>query len=332
MAALVLMFAGMSAAKDPKEMKFCISQGWLENPSSMALNAGYKDAMKQFGGTGTFANANFDSKKQIDQIAAFIEMKPDALFVAPADTKAITPIVQKAIDAGIPVFSADTLVAGAAVINTAFSNNFGMGEYSGDYIAKRLNGKGKVGTVELPNNETWDMRAQGFFWAMRKYPDIKVVARWAYNPAGNVRPRQAIDNMLAANPKKGDIDAFFCGWDGASMEGALAVKAAGREKEGIFFTGIDGGVQPFEYIVQEGNPFAMDCSQSMYMMAYLNVFYAQEYLAGNKVPRIIITPTYAVDRELLLQTMKKTGSDIKKIGATYDRPGEYLKLGWVRAL
>jgi ribose transport system substrate-binding protein len=320
-AALIVGLGGIAAAKD---YKFAVSQGWLDNPSGQTLKKGFQDAFKEFGGEATFVQAAYDAKLQAEQIESFIKMKPDAIFVTAADTKAITTAVRHAIEAGIPVFSGDSLIAGAGCTVTIMSNNFGMGVYTMDFIAKRLKGKGNIGVIDLPSNETWDMRALGMKWALRKYPDIKIAAEWAFNPAGNVKPRQAVDNMLTAHPS-GQLDAIWCAWDGAAMEGALAIKAAGRENE-IFTTGIDGGVQAFEYIKAKGVPMALSMAQSMYLMAYMNVYYAHQYLAGNKVPRLVISPTYAVTEE----TIKDL--DPKVVGDQYDRPGEAEKLGWERAL
>ena len=318
---LVLGLAGFAAAKD---YKFCVSQGWLDNPSGQTLKKGFQDAFKEFGGDAKFVQAAYDAKLQSEQIESFIKMKPDAIFVTAADTKAISSAVRRAVEAGIPVFSGDSLIAGAGCTSTIMSNNFGMGVYTLDYIAKRLNGKGSIGVIDLPSNETWDMRALGMKWALRNYPDLKIVSEWAYNPAGNVKPRQAVDNMLTANPK-GKLDAIWCAWDGAAMEGALAIKAAGRADE-IFTTGIDGGVQAFQYIKTEGVPMALSMAQSMYLMAYMNVYYAHQYLEGKKVPRLVISPTYAVTEETLKDL------EPKEVGDSYDRPGKAYELGWERVL
>jgi ribose transport system substrate-binding protein len=306
--ALATVFPAVSTAKD---YKFAIAQGWLDNPSGQALRKGFQDAIKEFGGEGTFVQAGYDPKLQTEQIESFIKMKPDAIFVTAADTKAISSAVRRAVEAGIPVFSGDSLIAGAGCTTTIMSNNFGMGAYTADYIAKRLKGEGNIGVIDLPSNETWDMRALGMYWALRKYPGIKVVAKWAYNPTGNVTPRQAVDNMLTAHPK-GKLDA-------------LAFNSAGRQDE-IFTTGIDGGTQAFEYIKAEGIPMALSMAQSMYLMAYMNVYYAHQYLAGEKVPRLVISPVYAITEKELMNLKPK------EVGETYDRPGMAFKIGWERVL
>ena len=325
--ALFMVFPVFSAAKD---YKLAISQGWLDNDSGQNLRRGYKQGIKDFFGENAlkdakFANSSYNTKLQTEQIEAFIKMKPDALFVTASEAASIAAAIKRAVEAGIPVFSGDSLIAGTACTTSVLSNNFGMGLLTGEYAAERLNGKGKIGVVGLPANETWDHREQGLDWLLRDYPGIEVVARWNYDPAGAVTPRQGIDNMLAAHPKKGDIDAIWCAWDGAAMEGALAIKNAGRLGE-IFTTGIDGGTNAFTYIKGDKTAMKFTAAQSMWAMAYMSVYYASEYLKGHKVPRLVISPVYAITAEELKNV------DVKKYGDTYDHPGVARKLGWKRSL
>ena len=316
--ALTLLAPGLVSAK---ELKFACSLGWMENESGQRQRWGFEAAVKELGGTITFTDANYDPKKQSEQIEAFIKQKPDALFVTPSDPAGIALAVRRAVEAGIPVFSADAIIPGAAVTTTICSNDFGMGTWSLDWVAKKLGGKGKIGIIDLPSNESWDLRGQGAKWALKNWPDIKVVAKWSWDSTGAVTPRQAVDNMLTANPNKGDLDAIWCAWDGAAMEGALAIKAAGRQDE-IFTTGIDGGKQAFDFIKSD-TPFKLTMAQSIYTMSYMCVFYAHKYIAGEQVPRTVIAPVYAVTKDTL--------KGIKK-PEDYDIPGVAKKFGWEKSL
>ncbi len=104
-------------------------------------------------------------------------------------------------------------------------------------------------------------------------------------------PVRAVDNILSSNS---DIAAIWCAWDGAATEGTLAARAANRLD--LIITGIDGGTQAFNYI-QAGTPLKLTMAQTFFEMAYLDVLYAHEHLAGRNAPRTIITPAYAVTRK-----------------------------------
>ena len=322
-AATALLVAGALARPRPahaKDFKFAVALGWTTYESGRHIQFGYSDSIAKLGGTATVTDAGFDPKKQSDQIDSMISGKPDALFVSPADDAAIAPAVKRAIAAGIPVFVSDSLIPGTLVTNSVLSDNFGMGYYTADWMAKKLGGKGNVATVSLPQNESWDERTLGMQLAFSRYPDIKVLSNWAYAMAGSVTPRQAVDNVLTEHA---DLNAIWCAWDGAGVEGALAVKAAGRSDK-VFLTSIDGGKQTFEYL-KSNTPLKMSLAQSFYEMCYLNVFYAHELLAGRKLPRLVLSPVYAVTAETLAQ-----GSVAHY--DTYDQPGVAGKFGWTRVL
>ncbi len=301
--------------------QFALSLGWSEGESGQHIAHGFKDAVAKYGGTLTVADAAYDAKRQSDQIDAFIKAKPSALFVSASDPAAIAPAVKRAVDAGIPVFAVDSLIPGVLVATTALSNNFGMGAYMLDFIAQKLGGKGKIAVIDLPANETWDLRADGMYWELQQYPNIEVVGKWSYNSTGAATPRQGADGLITAHP---DIQAMWCAWDGAAIAGALSAHAAG--KDAIFTTGIDGGRQVFNAMVatQPGaGGVALTMAQTFYTMAYVDVFYAHEVLQGHKAPRIVITPVYAVTQDML------KGHPIPD---NYDVPGEAEKLGWKRVL
>ena len=300
---------------------YCVSLGWEENESGQRQRRGFEEAFTKYNVKAKFANANYNAKLQSEQIDAFIRLKPVAIFVTPSDPAGITQACKRVVEAGIPLFVADAIIAGVPATLSICSNDFGMGVWTMDYIARKLGGKGKIGMVDLPNNESWDLRGQGARFALRKYPGIEIVAQFSYDSEGSITSRQAIDNMLTANPK-GSLDAIWCAWDGAAQEGAAAIKAAGRDNE-IFTTGIDGGKYAFD-VIRSGGPFKITMAQSIYYMSYMCVEYCQKYLNGEQVPRFIISPVYAVDKELLDKSPENAYD--------YDIPGTADKFGWVNVL
>ena len=312
-----LIVSGTMALADGK---FAVSLGWQENESGQRQTQGFEAAFRDFGvaeGDVLYANANYDPKLQSEQIDAFIRTNPKALFVTPSDPAGITQAVNRAIDAGIPVFVADAFIAGAPAVTSIASNDFGMGVYSMRWLIDQIGGEGKIAMVDLPNNEAWDLRGQGAMFELSQHPDVELVAKWSYDTTGAVSPRQALENMLTANPS-GELDGIWSAWDGAAMEGALAIKAAGREGE-IITTGIDGGEYAFS-IMRSGETFGLTMAQSIYYMSYVSVQYAMQHLEGKTVPRFIVAPVYAVTPEVL--------ENAPEDAHNYDIPGVAASWGW----
>ncbi|NQT85131.1 sugar ABC transporter substrate-binding protein [bacterium] len=316
-------FLDALASGPKREAKFCVALGWQENESGQRQRKGFEDAFEALGGAATFADANYNPKKQSEQIDAFIEMKPDAIFVTPSDPAGITQACQRVVDAGIPLFVADAIIAGVPATTSICSSDFRMGVWSMDYIARKIGGKGRIAMIDLPENEAWDLRGQGARFALKMYPDIKVVQVHHHDSQTGVKPRQVVDNMLTANPA-GKLDAIWCAWDGAAEEGAQAIEAAGRADE-VITTGIDGGKRAFGTI-KSGSPFKVTMAQSIYFMSYMTVFYAHRHLAGEQAPRFIISPVYAVDKARL-DALPETQQP-----EDYDIPGKAHEFGWTPEL
>ena len=74
--------------------------------------------------------------------------------------------------------------------------------------------------------------------------------------------------------------------------------------------------------IQLGEGFKLTMAQSVYWMSYMDVFYAIEYLKGNKAPRFVVAPVYAVTKEVL----DAVPSGL--IAFDYDIPGYEKTLGW----
>ncbi len=303
------------AAPSEASDQVAVSLGWQENESGQRFTQGYEEAFAEFGWDYVISNANYDPKLQSEQIDAFIKLNPRALFVTCSDPAGITASVRRAVESGIPVFTADCYIAGVQAVTQIASNNYGMGMYTMEYILGSIGGEGTVGMIGLPNNESWDLRELGARYVLQNYPDVEIVY-WPYDATGAVTPRQAIENMITA---RDDLDAVWCSWDGAAMEGALAASQAGRDD--LILTGIDGGERAFEQI-QTGGPFKLTMAQSIYWMSYMDVYYANEYFEGNKTPRFVVAPVYAADKETLDAVPDTLDA------ADYDMPGMEVELGW----
>ena len=298
------------------KVRVAVSEGWGDSNSAFHYDAGFKAGMEKFGWEATYSQANFDPKLQSEQIDAFIKTKPTALFVTCSDPAGIKAAVNCAAAAGIPVFTADCYITGAEAVTQIASNNWGMGAYTMQYIMDQIGGKGKIGLLGLPENETWDQREFGARYVLTNYPDVEIV--WApYDLTGAVTPGQAITNMMTANP---DLVAIWCAWEDAAMSGGLSAATAG--KNDMIFTGIDGSQASFTQI-QTGGPFKLVMAQSMFWMSYMDVIYANQYLFGNKTaPRFVGAPVYAVTKEVL------DALPAEFVSWDYDQYDNAEKYGW----
>jgi len=259
-----------------------VSQCNLGEPWRVQMNADLKAAAEKHPElTLVFKDAENDTQKQQAQIEELLAAKVNLLIVSPKEAQPLTAPVAKAYQAGIPVIVLDRAVIGDQYTCFIGVDNKKIGRAAGKWLAKRLDGKGRV--VELMGLATSTPsqdRHAGFEEVMVRHPDIRVLyeidMKWLEPDA-----RKAMETALAKFEK---IDAVFAHNDPGAHGAYLAAKAAGREKQ-MLFVGIDA-------LPQEGQKYV---SEGLLNVTFQNptggaeaIDTALKILAGQPVPKKIV--------------------------------------------
>ncbi len=315
---------------------YAVSLGWMENPSGQRQRQSFEDAFKRFGITDySIVDANYDAKKQSEQINAIIAKKPKALFITPSDPVGIADAVKKAADAGINVYCSDGFVPGASVVSTVAFDNYAGGMFTMQLLADKLlekypgNDDIEIAMIDLPSNEGWDARGHGakYVLSLPQYSRIKVKKTWSWDSTGQVTPRNAVDTFLSSDPDK-KLKAIWCAWDGAVFEGLEATATARPE---IIYTGSDGGRQCFEKMAAYPDQFVMTVGESVYSMPEMLVNYAMDFQGGNRVPRIVMAPGFGITGDMIREAYEikdytVDGITVWDLVCDYDLPGYVDKI------
>jgi ribose transport system substrate-binding protein len=288
---------GQAQGGKGKPLAVAATFGDLGNPFFYTMGKGVEDAAKKIDPNAkvTVVSSGYDLNTQVGQIDTFIAAGVDMIILNAADTKGIAPAVKKAKAAGIIVVAAD-VDADGGVDATVTSNNFQAGQQSGEYIAKRLGGKGSVVIVNGPPVSAVIDRVNGCKEVLAKYPDIKILSE-NQNAGGNREGGlRVMTDLLTAFPK---IDAVFAINDPTGIGCELAMKQAKREKE-MFVVGVDGAPDAEVALKVADGSFAASASQDPYTMATKAVQTAWEIKGGTKPaqPKILI-PTTLITRDNL---------------------------------
>ncbi|HEY3861770.1 MAG TPA: substrate-binding domain-containing protein [Verrucomicrobiae bacterium] len=193
-----------------------------------------------------FKDAENDSLKQRAQVEEFVGSKVDLLIISPKEAQPLTEPVARAYQAGIPVIVLDRAVLGDQFTCFIGADNKKIGKAAGQWIAKRLGGKGNV--VELKGLMTsipGQDRHEGFLEGIAG-TDIKVIfqadMKWMEPDA-----RREMESALS---RFDHIDLVYAHNDPGAHGAYLAAKAAGRD--GIIFVGIDALPQEGMAYVAQG--------------------------------------------------------------------------------
>ena len=157
------------------------------------------------------------------------------LIVAPNEAEAITPVIEKVYDAGIPVILVDRKINSEKYTAYVGADNYEIGRRAGEYIADRLKGKGRVIEIAgLKGSTPAVERHRGMVEALKAAPDVQVIASveagWFQQKAGEV-----MDSLLDVYPQ---VDLVFAQNDRMAIgayEKARQKKRAGQ----IAFVGVD---------------------------------------------------------------------------------------------
>ena len=152
-----------------------------------------------------YSDANGQTSMLIRQIEKFIKDKVDVIIIGTNDEEAVVPVISKAMSQGIAVIILDRGVKTENYSTFINSDNVNIGKIGAEYIAKRLNGKGKVLLFEgLQKADVTHLRTKGFMDEILKYKEIEVIKR-----TGNYLRKDAIKETEELVKNNISVDAIF---------------------------------------------------------------------------------------------------------------------------
>lgn len=138
---------------------------------------GFEDAGRQYGvKTVLGGSTKYDLNESLTAFEQVVAMKPAGIAVTAMDAEAYAPIIDKAIEAGIPVVTFDIDSPKSKRISYIGTENYDAGANAAHYIAEQLGGQGKVAAVTNKGQANIVERIKGFEDTLAaEYPGIEVV-------------------------------------------------------------------------------------------------------------------------------------------------------------
>ncbi len=228
-----------SCSQDVKKYRIGVSQCsddiWRDKQNSeLKIGAYFHDNVDL-----CFAAAYDSDERQIQQIDSLVGTGIDLLIVAPNQVSTISPAIDRAYDKGIPVIVFERKTNTKKYTAYMGADNYEMGHLMGEYVANRLNERGRIIEVMgLKGSSPAIERHNGFREAIAEHPGIQVVATlqgdWT-EPTAYKTVKQWLDKNKDA---AGKIDLVF----GMNDRTAMGARKAFEEAGGVLplFCGIDG--------------------------------------------------------------------------------------------
>jgi ribose transport system substrate-binding protein len=233
---------GSAASGEQKSYNMTLIAGVKGDEFYITMNCGAQEKAKELGVTLDFQGPDeFDAAQQTPIVNAVAAKKPDAVLVAPTDTKAMFAPIQQLADAGSKVVLVDTTLENPQMaVSQIASDNEGGGAEAANTLAELIGGSGKVFVINVkPGISTTDARAAGF---EKKAKELGL--EYIGQEFSNDKPEVAAAKVKAALAKNPDLKGIFA-TNLFSAEGAAAgVREAG--KSDVKIVGFDAGPKQVE--------------------------------------------------------------------------------------
>jgi ribose transport system substrate-binding protein len=235
----------------------------------------------------------WDLARQTSQVENFINQGMNAIVIAPVDSRGIVSAVEEANRANIPVFTADISAAGGDVTAHIASDNAQGGRLVGEFLARRLNGRGKVAILDQPTVTSVTDRVRGFREAMAAYPGIEIVAAPAVERGLREVAKQKTDNLLQSHR---ELTAIFGSNDDCALGALASIRASGRT--GVVIVGFDATPEA-QAAIREGTGLLADAIQYPEVIGRRTIEVVARRLKGETVPHSIPIAVGLVTRDSL---------------------------------
>jgi ribose transport system substrate-binding protein len=181
-----------------------------------------------------------DLGEQVNLVEQMMARQVNAIVIAPADSKALVPVLKRAKEAGILVINidnkldADVLKQANLEVPFVGPDNRAGARKVGEALASHLKAGDKVAIIEgIPTAYNGQQRRLGFEDAM-KAAGLKVVSV----QSGNWEMEKANNVASALLSEHGDLKAILCANDNMALGAVAAIQAAGKSGQ-VLVVGFD---------------------------------------------------------------------------------------------
>lgn len=281
---------------DDGKIRVGFSQMSNSAPWRIAESDSIKEEAKKRGYDLVFTNAEGQTAKQVSDVEDLIAQQVDYILLAPREYNGLTPALQSAKEAGIPVILIDRAAAGTPgedYVTLIASDFVWEGEEAGRWLAKQKDGE--IDIVELRGTAGASVakdRSEGFNNIVDQKSRMNIVASQVAEFSRS-EAQKVMTNIIQA--KNGDFDAVYAHNDEMAIGAVNALKAANMKPgEDVLIIGIDGQKNAVEAIKAGEMSATVTCSPFFGPVAFDVI---EKLERGESVPGNVINEDTLYDSE-----------------------------------
>jgi ribose transport system substrate-binding protein len=177
--AMLVAIACGGSAGGPKtaKLRFAVIPKSLDLPVFNYAKIGAEREAARRGGIEVLWRGpeNADQLRQKEILESFITQRVDGIAISSLNGDFLTPIIDRAVDAGIPVVTWDSDAPKSKRTVFYGVDDLAAGRILGEHAAALLGGKGKVAIITSYGATNLERRLRGVRESVAKYPGIEVV-------------------------------------------------------------------------------------------------------------------------------------------------------------
>lgn len=237
-----------------------------------------------------FKDAGGNTAQQMADIEHMAAQGVDVLITSPRDSVVMTPLISKIHAQGIPVILLSRMVESDDFTTFIGASNIDIASKAAHYLAKRLEGKGRILILQhIPTSTPGRDRTNGFLDVMQTYPGIEIAAIMRADSLRNLAIKR-VEDALAKNLQ---FDAIYAQSDSMASGARLALMKAGIDPGRFPTIGIDYISEARDAIIAG----QQDASFTYPTFGKAGAEIAIKILKGESVPKSIIVESIAVTRD-----------------------------------
>ena len=273
-----------------------------------------------------FTTAENDGQRQARQIDSMIARKVDLIVVAPDNVNDVTPAIERAYRAHIPVILFDRKVKTTHYTASIGGDNVEAGREVARFLASKLDGKGTVVEITgLKDASPVIERHRGFHEVMKNYPGIKVVTL-----ESNWKMERAQELMKQYLDKGGHADGVFGHSDLGAIGAFLEAERRGLAKQ-MLIVGIDGLPGTWEGVdrVKKGQfaaSYVYPTQGDKVIELAINILQGKPYKKDNYLKSFLATPENCAAITLQYQELDAKVKNMKQISDHLDSYSEVSRI------
>ncbi len=191
----------IDTTKAPEDLEIAVVYMNTTAPFAQAIKNGVDTAAGDYGVNAYMTGReNWDTAEEIDVVQNLITKGVDGIAVAVMDEPGMTPIIQEALEAGIPTMTFNVDAPDSGRLGFVGENLSAAGAATAKDVAEAMGGEGKVLVSSVAQSSTWSRQRQdGAEAVLAEYPGIEIV-QVVDCPGSEQDQYSVLENALLANP------------------------------------------------------------------------------------------------------------------------------------